>query len=137
MSHFTSGLIGAAVATIAFGAAQLAMGSDVAGAQPSEISQSSRADGDVNRSSKSDRMALNPAGVSASKTVSVRLAELPNTSVLIRIPAVVLRKDVANTASKSAAPVQPASARRQVACEPVVSVLTEVAKLLQPGRCVT
>jgi hypothetical protein len=24
-----------------------------------------------------------------------------------------------------------------VACEPVVSVLTEVAKLLQPGRCVT
>jgi hypothetical protein len=24
-----------------------------------------------------------------------------------------------------------------VACEPVVSVLTEVAKQLQPGRCVT
>ena len=24
-----------------------------------------------------------------------------------------------------------------VACEPPVSVLTEVAKLLQPGRCVT
>jgi hypothetical protein len=27
--------------------------------------------------------------------------------------------------------------RTAVACEPVVSVLTEVAKLLQPGRCVT
>jgi len=26
---------------------------------------------------------------------------------------------------------------RKVACEPVVSVLTEVAKQLQPGRCVT
>jgi hypothetical protein len=27
--------------------------------------------------------------------------------------------------------------KNAVACEPVVSVLTEVAKLLQPGRCVT
>ena len=27
--------------------------------------------------------------------------------------------------------------RRMVACEPVVSVLTEIAKTLQPGRCVT
>ena len=29
------------------------------------------------------------------------------------------------------------SRKTAVACEPVVSVLTEVAKLLQPGRCVT
>ena len=29
------------------------------------------------------------------------------------------------------------SRRQMVACEPVVSVLTEVAKQLQPGRCVT
>jgi len=32
---------------------------------------------------------------------------------------------------------KPGDRKMTVACEPVVSVLTEVAKLLQPGRCVT
>jgi hypothetical protein len=36
-----------------------------------------------------------------------------------------------------AAPMNAKPQRAAVACEPPVSVLTDVAKLLQPGRCVT
>jgi hypothetical protein len=32
---------------------------------------------------------------------------------------------------------KPASTKRPVACEPSVSILTEIAKNLQPGRCIT
>ena len=61
-----------------------------------------------------------------------KLDGLADTSVLIRVP-------VAQAARPSSfAPSWTKSgAKRTVACEPVVSVLTEVAKLLQPGRCVT
>ena len=140
MSPFTSGLIGAAVATVAFGAAQLAMGNDIAGSPKGDILQTSGPASSVNRSSKSDRMPINSADALATKTVAVRLAEFPDTSVLIRIPAVVSRQDAIkpkDIAIKSAATGTSVSIHRQVACEPVVSVLTEVAKLLQPGRCVT
>jgi hypothetical protein len=34
-------------------------------------------------------------------------------------------------------PSKPTATKRAIACEPPVSVLTEVAKLLEPGRCVT
>jgi hypothetical protein len=39
--------------------------------------------------------------------------------------------------NRPAAPAKPGASKMTVACEPPVSVLTEVAKLLQPGRCVT
>ena len=43
--------------------------------------------------------------------------------------------------NRPAMPARPAgrepAVKIAVACEPPVSVLTEVAKLLQPGRCVT
>jgi hypothetical protein len=41
------------------------------------------------------------------------------------------------TRARPAAPSFAKPGKTAVACEPVVSVLTEVAKLLQPGRCVT
>jgi hypothetical protein len=43
----------------------------------------------------------------------------------------------AETRARPAAPAFAKPGKTAVACEPVVSVLTEVAKLLQPGRCVT
>jgi hypothetical protein len=46
---------------------------------------------------------------------------------------------VKETRNRPPAPglTKPGDRKLRVACEPVVSTLTEVAKLLQPGRCVT
>ena len=65
----------------------------------------------------------------------MRLTAPPNTSGLRGVPAVtetgnakppVLLQNQKRTRNKPT-----------IACEPMVSSLTEVAKLLQPGRCVT
>jgi hypothetical protein len=53
---------------------------------------------------------------------------------MVRIPLAVQARSNAAPASLLMKPDAPKPA---VACEPVVSVLTEVAKRLQPGRCVT
>jgi len=55
------------------------------------------------------------------------------TSVAVRIPVMQGDHDATPTPRlTTSAPKKPT-----VACEPVVSVLTAVAKQLQPGRCVT
>ena len=88
----------------------------------------------INRTAKGDRDANVPQAAEPARTVLLRVDSLADTSVLVRIPV----KEVRNLA-----PAQPAArpvgdkAKKMVACEPVVSVLTEVAKLLQPGKCVT
>jgi hypothetical protein len=69
------------------------------------------------------------------QTISVRVDGLSDTSVLVRVPVAPARKEARNTPPAPTMSKQPAG--RTVACEPVVSVLTEVAKQLQPGRCVT
>jgi hypothetical protein len=51
------------------------------------------------------------------------------------VPVAQTRKEARNTPPAPTVSKQPVG--RTVACEPVVSVLTEVAKQLQPGRCVT
>src|SRR3982074_2127544 len=76
--------------------------------------------------------ALARAGVQM-QTISIRPYGLSDTSVLVRVP-------VAQASRKgSFAPSFLKSGNRKmtVACEPGVSVLTEVAKQLEPGRCVT
>ena len=62
---------------------------------------------------------------------------IAETSVLIRVP--VTREEARSrpVAPPSAIKPGPHKSKTTLACEPVVSVLTEVAKLLQPGRCVT
>ena len=59
------------------------------------------------------------------------------TSVLVRVP--VVKKPETEARNRPAAPslFNSGGSKRTVACEPMVSVLTEVAKQLQPGRCVT
>jgi hypothetical protein len=73
-----------------------------------------------------------------SQTISVRLDELSATSILLRLPARFGEEAQDHPAVPGLAK-QPVNARKSmvVACEPVVSVLTEVAKQLQPGRCIT
>jgi hypothetical protein len=67
------------------------------------------------------------------RTISIRLDGLSDTSVLVRVPVAMAARN------SSSAPALTKSGDRKltVACEPVVSVLTEVARQLQPGRCVT
>jgi hypothetical protein len=86
----------------------------------------------INRIAKTDRGATVPATVQT-RTIALRLDALADTSVLVRIP---VAKAARNAPS---GPMINKSGNRKlaVACEPPVSVLSEVAKLLQPGRCVT
>ena len=95
------------------------------------LSESSVSAG-INRAAKGDRDAA-PQGVLPARTVLLRPDGVaPNISVLVRIP---LQKDAGNLPAAPSA--KPAAAKMTVACEPPVSLLTDVAKLLQPGRCVT
>ena len=124
------GVFGAVAVSLTFGAAQLAMGLDLAKIQQEPTGTPDSA---VNRTVKADRAAGVAGSTAPTRTISIRLDGLSDTSVLIRIPAV---QEARNR------PVAPSSLKASdrkmaVACEPVVSVLTEVARQLQPGRCVT
>jgi hypothetical protein len=138
MSNTGKGLIGALALTLgALGAAQLAFGQDLAGSFPSFTSESntsvSMLNHDVNRAAKTDRAPGVTTPAAPMQTISVQLHGVTETSVAVRIPAMQGDHDAAPTPLlTTSAPKKPT-----VACEPVVSVLTAVAKQLQPGRCVT
>jgi len=120
------------------GLAQLAAGEAVSSASLADrfqaVSEPAGAAG-VNRTGKGDREAK-VAPAAETRTVLLKVQSLADTSVLVRIP---VQKDARNL-SPTQPTVKPAGDKPKkmtVACEPPVSVLTEVAKLLQPGRCVT
>jgi hypothetical protein len=119
--NLRTGILGAIAFALSFGAIQLASGHDRAS------SPSTNWDNNVNRAVKSDRIDK-VAAFMPMRTYSIRPEALANTSVLIRLP---LPRETEN--------VVPAKdlIKKPVACEPVVSVLTEIAKRLQPGRCIT
>jgi hypothetical protein len=131
----STGIYGAIGLALTFGAAQFAsgrdLGKDVVGKDVAKA-ESVSAPG-INREAKADRAARAAGPATQMKTISFRLNGLPDTSVLLRLP-------VAGEAANGAA-VAPAAMKSlgkpTLACEPVVSVLTEVAKRLQPGRCIT
>ena len=132
---------GVLAASLTLGAMQLASGHDLtAGLLNAEATSLN-----VNRTAKTDRAAFDRRIEAPMQTISVRLSEFNDTSFLLRIPAT-----PSGPAAVSGNTRTPPSqilistdgskgeeAKRQVACEPMVSVLTEIAKRLQPGRCVT
>jgi hypothetical protein len=123
------GILGVSAVSLMFGAVQIASGRDlgeVSRVSASQISLASAGIG-INRAAKTDRAASLSAPAGRSQTISLRLDGVSGTSVLVRVP-------VAQAARET---LFGKSADRKVACEPVVSVLTEVSKRLQPGRCVT
>jgi hypothetical protein len=130
MSQVFSGILGAIAVSLSFGAAQFAAGSDLRGQQDA----APVAEATVNRQAKADR-ADAPAVSLKTQTISVRVDGLSDTSILVRVPVAQTRKEARNTPAAPTVSKQPVA--RTVACEPVVSVLTEVAKQLPPGRCVT
>ena len=88
----------------------------------------------INRTAKGDREA-EPKAADQARTILLKVESLAETSVLVRIPA---QKEARNVPPVQQPASKPADKKKMtVACEPVVSVLTEVAKLLQPGKCVT
>ena len=130
MSHIFAGILGAVAMSATFGAVQLASGSSLSGT-PAVIAANAQSDA-VNRSGKSDRSAP-VTHASSSRTILVAPAGDDATSVLVRIPATV------KASASAIRPLTPAQTRRasNFACEPVVSALTDVAKLLGPGCCMT
>jgi len=130
------GALSAIAVSLTFGAAQFASGRDLSVNLQDRLQQSmedlATSGVAVNRAAKTDR-APSVAGSSAqTRTILLRPAGLPDTSVLVRIP-------MAQARNGSSAPsaIKSPDRKMAIACEPMVSILTEVAKLLQPGRCVT
>ena len=129
-SRISKAIFGALAISVACGAVQLAFGHDLTGRQ--QLASMAPETG-VNRAAKADRAAVSSLG-GQSRTIALRLDGLADTSVLIRMP---LAKGEARNRPAPAPVTKPGDRKATIACEPVVSVLTEVAKLLQPGRCVT
>jgi len=127
MSQIHKGIFGALALLLTCGAVQFAFGHDLAGQQAASAAPETG----INRATKTDR-AVVPASPGQTRTIALRLNGVADTSVLIRLP---VPRDAQG---RPASLMNKAGDRKTaVACEPVVSVLTEVAKLLQPGRCVT
>jgi hypothetical protein len=132
MSQLSRAVFGTIAVSLSLGAAQLAVGRDLIGTQnPARTSEV------VNSSVKANRAdAAMRTGV-ATRTISLRLDALADTSVLIRMPAAKATDTQVRSGSSAPSLTRSGDRKATVACEPPVSVLTEVAKRLQPGRCIT
>jgi hypothetical protein len=129
----SKGIFGAIALTLTFGVIQFASGRDLGRAtsgQPDQVEASATA---INRATKTDRSPGAAVSATRMQTMSLRLNGLTDMSVLIRMP---LANETRNDAPASLL-IKSGTGKTAVACEPMVSVLTEVAKQLQPGRCVT
>jgi len=147
MSQISTAIFGAMAVSLTVGAVQFASGHDLTGGLGTGLSSglssglgtglattvAATAQTSINRAAKADRAAAVVARSGPMRTISIRIDRLADTSVVIRIPVVGASRNV------PPAPLltKPADRKQTVACEPMVSILTEIAKLLQPGRCVT
>ncbi len=136
MSQLSRAVFGTIAVSLTLGAVQLAAGRDLTGTQnPAGTPEA------VNSAVKADRADAAMRSGAATRTISLRFDALADTSVVIRMPAAKATDKQATDkqARGSSAPLLTKSGDRKatVACEPPVSVLTEVAKRLQPGRCIT
>lgn len=131
MSQTRKGILGAIAIAMTFGAAQFAAGEDLTVG----MRTTGMPDQGVNRAAKADRAPIVAQPVAPTQTISIHVDRLPDTSVLVRIPAA----HEAQSGSARSNPLQLKSGEKKltVACEPVVSVLTAIAKRLEPGRCLT
>jgi hypothetical protein len=138
MSPIFKAILATLAVSATCGAVQFASGHDLIGRRQFASTEPA---GEINRAVKADRAALRVAP-GRTETITIRNVGLDDTSVVVRVPVVqapvvqapVVTEEVRN---RPAPPARPGASKMTVACEPPVSVLTEVAKLLQPGRCVT
>jgi len=136
-------ILSAIAAALSVGAVQFASEHDLT---VGLLSAASTTTNSVNRSAKADRAPALPA-IGQTKTISAHLSQFADTSFVLRIPtAPAPAEAVRNTTGTAAPSSQPViksegikrqDTKRPIACEPSVSILTEIAKSLQPARCVT
>ena len=131
MSQLSRGIVGAIAVSLTFGAA-LAANRDLGGTQASAVTSEA-----INRAAKADRADGAAGSAAPTRTISLRLDALTATSVLIRLPVTQGNGKEARNNVPVPPVAKPQARKTTVACEPPVSVLTEVAKRLEPGRCVT
>jgi len=134
MLQIGKGIFGAVAISLTLGAVQFASGQDLTGhlVGRQQVSTDPTVS-TINRATKADRGARLAAPAAPTQTISLQLNGLSDTSVLVRIPAA----EIARSGGSTPSMVKSGGGTTAVACEPVVSVLTEVAKQLEPGRCVT
>jgi len=134
MSQTSRIFFGVSAIALTLGAIPLAAGRDLSGGvfNRSELPAAAPASG-INRAAKADRAGSIVRSDAPTQTISLKFDALSDTSVLVRVPVAQAVRP------RSFAPswIKSGNDKRAVACEPVVSVLTEVAKQLEPGRCVT
>jgi hypothetical protein len=130
MSYRVTGVLGAVAAVATLGAVQFASGHDltIGLATPGKPGVE-----EVNRGAKTDREAVAVNSSKRTRTISIQVDRLPNTSIMVRIP----QAQQARNAPPPRLFIKAGERKPVVACEPSVSVLTEIAKQLQPGRCIT
>ena len=129
MSYTVNGILGVVAVVATFGAVQFASGHDLTVGMRSSDTPLQE---EVNRTVKAARAAVVAAMPAQARTISIRLERLPNTSIVVRLPAA--------REARSTGPalfIKSGERAAAIACEPMVSVLTEVVRQLQPGRCVT
>lgn len=143
MSRFATGFIGITVAALALGAAsiQIASGHDLGPFKPTDASLRG-ADNviyDVNRISKADRdtsARVEPDG----PTIVFQHPHLPSTTIAAQVRQDVPALDDSRASGQQGAlKVKKSPEKRKIAaaCERNVSALSEVAKLMDAGRCIT
>jgi hypothetical protein len=130
MSRIVKGIFSVVAVSLTFGAVQLAFGQDLKSRFNSLVGAPQES---VNRAVKADRLARTSAAALATQTIAIRVDRLPETSILVRIPA----KEAGTGAPAVIRFKGERKAASTFACEPVVSVLTDIARQLQPGRCLT
>jgi hypothetical protein len=129
MPQISKAIFGVIAVALSLGAVQLASGRDLSGGLQVDKGTAATA---INRATKTDRSAAVAGPAIPMRTIQLRLEGLSNTSILLRLPVVQARN------RSSVPPVTKWLDRKMaVACEPVASVLTEAARQLEPGRCVT
>jgi hypothetical protein len=130
MSQFSRGIFAGVAISLTLGAAQFALGRDLSGDLQASAGTPVTA---INRTAKTDRAAGSTVSLTPTQTISLQLNGVSDTSVLVRIPVA----QAGNKGSSAPSLLKSGSDKATVACEPAVSVLTEIAKQLAPGRCVT
>ena len=130
MPRISRGILGAIAVSLTLGAVQFASGRDLSEGTQDPAGTPTTA---INRATKADRAAGVAASPVRTQTISIRPDGLSETSVLVRVPVAQATRKGASAPSL----LKSGNSKVAVACEPAVSVLTEVAKHLQPGRCVT
>ncbi|EKS32607.1 hypothetical protein [Afipia clevelandensis] len=142
MANLASGTLGVVAGMLALGAVHLEVsaGNDLLGPMQQGGAQfaAPRAEPvkiNVDRSAKGDRAAtVTPVG---GVTLSFRVPGAEDSSVMVRMPSGGAADARKSPASTSTVGKGSSAGSRPIACEPVVSVLTAVARQLAPGRCVT